>query len=490
MTNHISGVKGTRDGGLIVHPSVSVATDSIQSPLDDTQGAGFGDTITDTDREFAATREPVCHFLIYGVASDITEKGFSINDPDTEEADPALDRMVQDALSPLKFKRQFTKAIAIARRDSWSLMVGGFNDAKTPDALRKPLTFGSELKQLVVYSKTKVQVETKDENLMSPRYGEAIIYKLDRGNGNYLYVHYTRCNKFECNDEGTSVLDAVWDDVTCGRNIRWGAAQWMYRYGGGFPVLEFPAGTTVEQLETFGASGAFDDLMSRTYILTAQNSTQENNGMKFSFAGAAGATLDPSPFFQTNIEQISVATGIPQAKLVGAQAGAVTGSEVNMQDYYKVISREQARYEDNVRWVIDRLAESGQISLVASSTATDKAKALFKKVFGDYRHKTAKTYNVEWTSAFELSEKDEAQIEFTHAQTLEKKLGWCSKDEVRAEEGLEPLPNGAGEWKDQSEFGFGEETFEVKTKQKMGKANAKPTEETANSSGKGNAGSD
>jgi hypothetical protein len=197
--------------------------------------------------------------------------------------------------------------------------------------------------------------------------------------------------------------------------------------------------------------------------------------MKFSFAGAAGATLDPSPFFQTNIEQISVATGIPQAKLVGAQSGAVTGSEVNMQDYYKVVSREQSRFEDVLRWVIDRLADSGQISLVASATATDKVKVAFAKMFRrDYRHKTVKTYEVNWNSAFELSEKDESLIEEANVRANQGKLDYMSIDEVRAEEGLDPLPDGAGEWKDAPDFG---EEFLVKSNIGMKKPNAKFTEE-------------
>jgi phage-related protein (TIGR01555 family) len=462
------GFKVTRDGGLILHPSLAVASDNTMqnTGTDMLTGAGFGDAIPDSDRLWMSQREPVAHFLTCGVAADITEKWFTINDPDTEEADPALDRSVQDALATLKFKHKLTKAIEPERIYGWSLLVGAFADAVSQEALSKPLRQNSELKQLTVYPKTAVRIVEWEKDPMSPRYGEPVIYELDRGNGLKTPIHYTRTclvktrgavtkNALTEQNISDSVLDPVWDDMTCGRNIRWGAAQWMYRTGSGFAVISFPEGSSVADLEAWSSSGAFANLMSRTYICLAQNSMQANTGMTFEFKGAAGATLDPVPFFKTNVEQIAIATGIPQAKLVGAQAGAVTGSEINMQDYYKMISRCQSALEDVVRWVIDRLAESGQIKLVASNTATDKLDKLklkFAKVFGrDYRHRTAQTYLVEWNSAFELSEKDEATIDETHTRSNVNKLKYMSKDEVRAEDGLDPLPDGAGEWKDVAE---------------------------------------
>ena len=471
------GYKIMKDGTMILHPDIGsdeAKGDSIQIPQVDTaEGAAFGGTITDTDRAFAAEREPVAHFLTYGVAADITEKWFLINDPDTEESDPALDRTVQSALSKLEFKKHLTEALESERIYGKSLLVGAFSDAQTIDALKNPLKKGSELLQLAVYPGTKnakktkeFWVDRKDEEPNSSRYGEPIIYKLDRGSGSYLFVHYTRVCPVQTRSNATSILDPIWDDLTCGRNIRWGASQWMYRTGGGFPVIAFPAGTTAAQLEAYHNSGGFSNLMSRTGIFIAQNSQTENDGMTFSFEGAAGHALDPAPFYQTNVEQISIATGIPQAKLVGAQAGAVTGSEVNMQDYFKVVSRDQSKVEYVVRWTIDRLADSGQLKIVkaavdrnSDSYHVDLLKKMYRRVIRrDYRHKTAENYEVEWNSAFELSELSEAQVELTHVQANVDKLEYMTIDEVRAEENLDPLPNGEGASLKKSSLGlFGEE---------------------------------
>jgi hypothetical protein len=181
--------------------------------------------------------------------------------------------------------------------------------------------------------------------------------------------------------------------------------------------------------------------MSRSYITLAQNSKDENDGMTLEFKGAAGTTLDPQPFFKSNLEQIAIATGIPQAKLVGAQAGAVTGSDVNMQDYFKVISRIQNGEPTRViRQVIRWLAESSQIPhLQVSSDNKDK-----EATVGDFRRKTVHNYDVVWNSAFELSEVDKAKIALDNARANQIKLDYMTLDEVRGEEDLEPLPEGEG----------------------------------------------
>ncbi len=69
--------------------------------------------------------------------------------------------------------------------------------------------------------------------------------------------------------------------------------------------------------------------------------------------------------------------------------------------------------------LIDRLMETGQIRQV-----------------NDYR--------VVWPAGFELSEVSKASIELQLAQARNLKTSWKTVDEIRAEEDLEPLPDGAG----------------------------------------------
>ncbi len=434
------GIRVTKDGGLIIHPEADVSEgSSIRIPQVSTAlGAGFGDEITDNDREFAAKREPVAHFLTFGIANDVFDKWFIVDDPSTEGGDPKTDEAVQNALTKLKAKAILTKALEYERTHGWSLLVGSFSDVSDVNKLEQPLRQGNRLLQLTTYPKTKVEVWLKDENEKSHRFGEALIYKVDRGDGKYLYIHHSRCFKLMTRSTGLSALDPIWDDLNCGRNIRWGTAQWMYRNGGGFPVIKFPVGTTLPQLEEWMNSSAFTNLMARTYIGITGD-------MDFDFRGAQGRALDPQPFFQTNLEQISAGSGVPEPMLRGAQAGAVTGSEVNQQQYYKVISRIQASLEDCVRWVIDRLAEAGQIEGLVKSTDKSLSEKVKRWIHHDAEpiHESLK-YKIEWVSAFELTELDEANAELLKEQANQTRLQYMTVDEVRALNELDPLPNGEG----------------------------------------------
>jgi len=429
------GIRATKDGGLFVHPEADTSEGSgIRIPQSTTDlGAGFGDEITDVDREFAAEREPVAHFLTYLMSRDVFEKWFIIDDPSTEEGDPKVDEAVQEALTELKTKDYLTRVLEYERIYGYSLLVGSFSDANNVKELENPLKVGSQLIQLSAYSKPKIQVWLKDTNENSTRYGEPIVYKIERGDGAYLYVHYSRCYRLETRSIGLGVLDPIWDDLTCGRNIRWGVSQWMYRTGGGFPVIKFPPGTTKAKLEEWIDSDAFSNLMSRTYIGITGD-------MEFTFEGAQGRAIDPTPFFHTNLEEISKGTGVPEPVLRGAQAGAVTGSEVNQRQYFKVISSIQTSVEECVRWVIDRLAEARQIKdlpYLADESLPDKVK---RWVRHDVQPKPQTfKYDVNWVSAFELTELDEKQSALLHEQANQIRLQYMTVNEVRKMNELDKL---------------------------------------------------
>jgi hypothetical protein len=125
------------------------------------------------------------------------------------------------------------------------------------------------------------------------------------------------------------------------------------------------------------------------------------------------------PYVKPVIESLSCGSRIPEAILRGAQAGALTGSEVNEREYFGFISSLQALWEPYIWDLIDRLMETGQIRKVE-----------------DYR--------IVWQSGLELSEKDKAAVELEKAQARNLKTGWLTVDEIRGEEGKKPLPNGAG----------------------------------------------
>ena len=142
--------------------SMGFIGDSAHTGIRRSLGAGFGEDITDIDREWAASREPVAYRFTFTVAQDMFDNWFTIDDPATEGADPDLDGKVQAVLRLLDAKRIFITATAYERIHGYSLIVGGFDDAATVEDLKKPRRKGASLTHLQVYSKPQVYFVEKD----------------------------------------------------------------------------------------------------------------------------------------------------------------------------------------------------------------------------------------------------------------------------------------------------------------------------------------
>jgi hypothetical protein len=203
--------------------------------------------------------------------------------------------------------------------------------------------------------------------------------------------------------------------------------------------------------------------------------------MDFEFKGASGATLNPEPFFETNTKQIAKATGFPKSILEGAEAGALTGSEKNDQQYYKRIAGLQVKYNAAHRWVIDALVESGQIG-GAKAQSDSKPIGFMQRllrlrhnvpaVFADAVEARKVDYSIEWNSAFELDAEVEARIALLTEQANQIKLQYMTVDEVRLQNpNLKELPNGEGASLKQTAPAFGQEQQNTNQQQ--------PTEETS-----------
>ena len=88
------------------------------------------------------------------------EKWFKVNDPDTSDADPELDKAVQKELRRLKFKNGLQQLIEFERLYGKALLVGGFADAQTVLDLRNVKAPNAELLQVVAYQRYQTRHRT------------------------------------------------------------------------------------------------------------------------------------------------------------------------------------------------------------------------------------------------------------------------------------------------------------------------------------------
>jgi len=375
--------------------------------------ADFGMPLNEADLLFAVRREPVANRMVFKVAHDIFDKGFVIEEI-AEKPDPNWTREVSKVLDALNAKAMLTQMVVYERLFGWAIIALTFVDyGKDVSA---PVQDAKEIRELLPYSSLQCTVQSSDEEKKtdSPRFGLPVFYRLNRSGAGQVKLHFTRAihcatRLLDHPYKGMSVLEPVYDDSTVWRNERWGLGQTLFRYGSGFPDVTVK-GANKKKLDDLENSQQFKNLNARTHFLHDENTVLE-------FKGLAGKAMNPEPYCTPIIESLSCGSGIPTAILRGAQAGALTGSEVNEREYFGFISDQQTLYEPAIWELIDRLMDTGQIRRVE-----------------DYR--------VVWQSGLELSEKDKAAVELQLAQARNFKTGWMTIDEIRAEQELDALPNG------------------------------------------------
>ena len=405
--------------------------------------AAFGtQKINDSQKLFSTQREPILKWLTYWVVVDIFDNWFRVVDPSKPD-DMALDEAVQRVLKQLNAKQVFTRLFTFERRYGTAILLcayTGFGSNanwesaiyETGNGLNLPQGFKGDgrLLQITPYPWTKVKVESKDKSVSSLRFGKPEMYIITRGIDDAVTatteqpkVHWSRVihaatRLDESAYEGESVVDAVWDDATGFRNMRWAEYETMFRIGGAFPKFTFPWATR-EQIAAWVASGEMTNLNARGYFVCGEE------GEDVEFIGGQAVITDPGQYNELAMNMMAMASRIPKDMLKGASAGTVAGSEVNERSYWNFITSEQSLVEPVVRELIDRLIDTGQIEHV------DKR-----------RNEPTKDYEIKWNYPEIVSEKDRATIDFLQERTKAQSLDYLTVNERRDKESKPPVEGG------------------------------------------------
>lgn len=370
----------------------------------------------DADRTFAVIREPVAHRVVFTVAHDIFDNWFQLELEGDEkgEQSKAFDKKVQPELTRLQAKRELTLMSVFERAYGYAILVLGYEDAA--DNLEDPVANPTGLREIKAYGKPQIPKVDVEKNREDPRYGLPVTYHIKRpGTVAHLKIHHSRVILFATRRsydykgakkqwEGVSVLDPIWDDLVTLRNIRWSMGQTMYRYGSGFPDITF-TGAELDQIEAWEDSAVFENLSARRYFIHNENQTLD-------FKGVAGHELNPMNYYLPIMEHISCGTGIPLAILRGVQAGALTGSEVNQQEYYGLISDEQSGYEPGIRKLVNIIRG-------------------FEPSENPGSNPGGVEFEFDWMGGFELDEEKKARIDQIKTQTLLAKGQFMTRNEIR-----------------------------------------------------------
>lgn len=384
-------------------------------------GGEYGATIANVDRTYAITRTPVGHRVVFILAHDIWDKWFEL---ELEEGDDAaknkdFNDLVQAELKRIGAKPELDRLTIFERAYGWAVLgisyVGTPNHAEPYMPVAKEGEAGfQDITDLRAYGGDNISSVLEDKDNQSDRFGFPKEYRIvQAGQSHRLRLHYTRAihaatRLLDHDWKGKSVLDALWDDLVTLQNIRWSLGQTLYRYGSGFPDLTFQ-NVEREKIQAWIDAGGFTGIFTKAYFAHNENQSLE-------FKGVGGVALDPMNYYLPIMESISLATSIPLAILRGAQAGALTGSEVNEREYQGLISDEQVAYEEVVRALILAVLRQPKIKDKAASYFTEGALVKFK---------------IKWLSGIELSEVEKVDLELKNAQLLQIKGGWHTRNELR-----------------------------------------------------------
>jgi len=398
------------------------------------RGRPFGaESIPDQELDFIVKREPVIHWTVWYVAQDIFDNGLRVYIQGRKE-DDAFDEAVQKAFRELDAYRVLARSTAFERLYGTSIVVcsyqGGGDWGESIYDGGGVLKNNLKLLQLTPYPKSQVNVTEYDESDSSLRYGKPLFYEIMKSSGDTLRIHWSKVihdapRLFDDPVWGMSVVQILYDDATGFRNMRWGLYQTIFRYGSGFPHIHLPWANR-KQIQALIDSGEFDYINSRGFFVTGG---KEENKESIEFIGMQHATLNPDPYVKVAFESFSLGSRIPQDIFKGVSAGRITGSEFNERNYYKYISSEQNSKTGAIREVVDRLLATGQIE-----PADQRVK-----------FPPDAEYKVEWYSAFELNEADQARIGLWESTTYKNYGTFMTIDEIRALKKLKPLPEGDGE---------------------------------------------
>ncbi len=407
---------GADTGESTYYDQVSYAT--IRTP---TSRGLFGSKVDDRELLFAVQREPAAFRIVFGVARDTLDNWFTV---EPVKEDKTLNDVVQKELDRLQAKTKLIKLLSLSRLFGYSLLLLGYDDSEA-ELKTEMSEADAKIRYIEPYSKLEINriLEVDDAQDERDGYPKSYFMKKSAGLASLqTEVHHSRallCSTLLVDHryKGWSALQCLYDDITGYRYMRWGIYMTMIRYGSGFPDVTLK-GPDADQaaIDAFIASGQFDNLSGMKYFV-------HNEQQQLEFKGFQQSSLNPLNYYQIALETLSMGSGIPEPVLKGSQAGAITGSEVNERNYFKVISDEQTAFEPILRQLIDKI-------LLYLGKATEDAPV---------------EYNIIWKPNYEPTAKEKAELDYLNAQTAQIELQFKTVDEVRKDRyKLPPLANKAG----------------------------------------------
>jgi len=398
---------------VIVNPKTqaitSISQDSINPDIykfpnttpDATSAYGATNTlfqilISDAELLETFTRNPLAKVIVNDVAEDVFDKGFSVEVFDEENEAVDIEMNEQDIKLTTEYLRFFDRVLKaplmltykLARLYGWSLLLYGFDDGLPLSMPPKP---GSKITFFQAIDKTWVdEIEYRtdeDDNYTLPI--SVYKYKMSEDFVGTDSIHPLRVAHIEnpgidVLKEGISTLTPCFDDLVVIKHVTWGAGQTMWRSGNQLVIATAPPRASEPQIAAIDS--ALTDVNTKsamTFPFGTEVNTNSPNG------------LNPAPYADIPLNNISAATRIPISILIGTQAGALASSLTDARDY------------------------AGTLSGIQNNTITPILDQIFWFLQRSHQIKYEK-FKIVWENPLTMSQPEETLSEYRQAITEER----------------------------------------------------------------------
>jgi len=307
-----------------------------------------------------------------------------------------------DGKRHLGMKKNLKESYKVGMVEGYAILALGFSDE---GELKDELVSAKSLDYVSILTPADVKKIIIDEDVNSDKFGEIIAAEIRLGNGNAKTMHASRFIYLPVNTYGNSYIGMgyvkpAYNYLTVIDNVIWSVGQSFYRYASGFPHLKKKGGKG-DQMKKL--TNQWKEVNSLVGWVSDEDTTID-------FVGAKAVALDPEKYWNVALKAVAMSFDIPMQIVEGTAAGAVTGSETNLMDYYSDISSKQE---------IDWTPIIEQLIVIAQSTG--------QIAKGDF--------NIKWKPLFEMSEKERAEVEKIKAETEKLRIesGVLDPEEIKKE---------------------------------------------------------
>lgn len=295
--------------------------------------------LEDKDIELLIRRDELASATITRWAGGVFNKWLEVR-----AETPELQQAIKDLFERLRVKEITKAAYVLAKVYGYSVISLGLEggDQDLANDPGKP----SGIAYLHAISKKIITKMERDLDPTSPTYGEIKTYTLSIPDGaarKDIEVSAKRMIHWknpwiDDSPEGISMFEPLYDKFLAKRNMDFAVGETLFRNAKPWPTLGVPEDADDDEVDD--AEEVFKNINVRSYFIKPP-------GYQFELVATNNA-LNPQPYLDYMLTTLAAGAFGSKVAMLGTEAGALTGSEINMHEKYSIIADEQSNFVEPI----------------------------------------------------------------------------------------------------------------------------------------------